>query len=274
MFLEKDHKNISLKRQCELLCIARSTAYYLKHPENEDENLVKALDEIYTACPFYGKRKIVAELHRKGFTTIGIKKVRTLMKRLGLSCIYRKPKTSEPNPLHKKYPYLLRNMKIMRVNQVWGTDITYVRLQRGFIYLVAILDWYSRFVIAFRISITMEKDFCIEALTESLEKAQPEIFNSDQGSQFTSHEFTQILEQQQVQISMDGRGRCLDNIFTERLWRSVKYEEVYLKNYVTVQEAEKSLREYFHFYNYSRPHQSLNYKTPAEIYFNSLPYFS
>lgn len=269
LLLEKDHQNISLKRQCELLGIARSTAYYIKHSQADDEELLKALDEIYTSCPFYGKRKMVVELRKKGFW-IGIKKVRRLMKKLGLISIYRKPKTSEPHPLHRKYPYLLRGVKIDRSNQVWGTDITFIRMQQGWVYLMAILDWYSRYVLGFGISITMEKEFCIEALEESLKNAKPEIFNSDQGSQFTSHEFTEKLEEHGIKISMDGRGRCLDNIFTERLWKSVKYEEVYLKSYGTVQEAREGLRSYFDFYNNRRPHQSLNYKTPAEIYFNLL----
>ncbi len=250
--------------------MARSTAYYIKHSQPDDEDLLKSLDEIYTSCPFYGKRKMVVELRKRGFW-IGIKKVRRLMRKLGLISIYRKPKTSEPHPLHRKYPYLLRGVKIDRSNQVWGTDITFIRMQQGWVYLVAILDWYSRYVLGFGISITMEKEFCIEALEKSLKNAKPEIFNSDQGSQFTSHEFTEKLEEHGIRISMDGRGRCLDNIFTERLWKSVKYEEVYLKSYGTVQEARDSLRNYFDFYNNRRPHQSLNYKTPAEIYFNLLP---
>lgn len=210
---------------------------------------------------------MVVELRKKGFW-IGIKKVRRLMKKLGLISIYRKPNTSQPHPFHRKYPYLLKGVKIDRSNQVWGTDITFIRMQQGWVYLIAILDWYSRYVLGFGISITMEKEFCIETLEETLKKAKPEIFNSDQGSQFTSHEFTEKLEEQGIKISMDGRGRCLDNIFTERLWRTVKYEEVYLKSYATVQEAREELRAYFDFYNNRRPHQSLNYKTPAEIYFN------
>lgn len=265
-FLEKAYSQITLKRQCELLGIARSTAYYQKRQQH-DESLLKALDEIYTARPFYGKRKMVVELRRRGFE-IGIKKVRRLMKKLGLVSIYCQPKTSEPHPHHRKYPYLLKGVEINRSNQVWGTDITFIRMQQGWIYLMAILDWYSRYVLGFRISITMEKEFCLEALEESLKKAKPEIFNSDQGSQFTSHEFTGMLEEHGIKISMDGRGRCLDNIFTERLWRSVKYEEVYLKSYATVQEARDSLKAYFDFYNHHRPHQSLNYQTPAKIYFN------
>ena len=268
LLLEKDDREITLKRQCFLLGIARSTAYYESQKQPEDKKLLHAMDEIYTGCPFYGKRKMKAELIRKGFY-IGIKKTCSLMRKLGLQCLYRKPKTSIPNPYHKKYPYLLKGVEILKNNQVWGTDITFIRLARGWAYLTAILDWYSRYVVAFRLSITLEKDFCVEALQEALGAAKPEIFNSDQGSQFTSYEFTQILEENGIKISMDGRGRCLDNIFTERLWRTVKYEEVYLKSYSTMEEARESLTAYFHFYNHSRPHQSLNYKTPAQIYFNS-----
>lgn len=268
MLLEKGNREITVKRQCFLLGISRSTAYYESVKQPEDEKLLQTMDEIYTACPFYGKRKMKVELIRKGFS-IGIKKVCSLMRKLGLSCIYRGPKTSIPNPYHKKYPYLLRGVAILKCNHVWGTDITFIRLARGWAYLTAILDWYSRYVVAFRLSIAMEKEFCIEALREALSSGKPEIFNSDQGSQFTSYEFTEILEQSGVKISMDGRGRCLDNIFTERLWRTVKYEEVYLKSYGTMEEARESLKTYFHFYNHSRPHQSLNYKTPAQIYFNS-----
>lgn len=270
LLLEKGHEELSVTRQCELMGIARSTAYYTSQRQPEDENLLATLDEIYTGCPFYGKRKMVVELRQRGFQ-VGVKKTCSLMKELGLQCIYRQPKTSEPHPLHKKYPYLLKGLCICRPNHVWGTDITFIRMQRGFIYLVAIIDWHSRFVISFRVSITMEKEFCIEALEAALEKNKPEIFNSDQGSQFTSYEFTDVLLENQIQISMDGRGRCMDNIFTERLWRSVKYEEVYLKSYSSVEEAEESLRAYFHFYNHQRPHQALGYKTPAQIYFQNLP---
>lgn len=270
MLLEKDRASLSLTRQCELMGIARSTAYYTSQKQPEDEKLLRALDEIYTACPFYGKRKMMIELRRKGFL-IGIKKACSLMKQLGLRCIYRTPNTSEPHPQHKKYPYLLKGLIIEKPDQVWGTDITFIRMQRGFIYLVAILDWYSRFVISFDISITLEKEFCVRALEEALERGRPEIFNSDQGSQFTSYEFTDVLLKNQILISMDGRGRCMDNIFTERLWKSVKYEEAYLKSYASVEEARESLNAYFHFYNYRRPHQAHDYKTPAEIYHPKLP---
>lgn len=192
------------------------------------------------------------------------------MKILGLEAIYPKKKTSIPNKAHKVYPYLLRGVGIERPNHVWSTDITYIRLLRGFVYLVAIIDWYSRFVLSWRLGITMETDFCVEALNEALKQCLPEIFNSDQGSQFTSEAFTQPLVEKGVQISMDGKGRCLDNVFTERFWRTIKYEDIYLKDYSSPIEAEEGIRQYIHFYNNERPHQSLNYKTPAQIYFQNV----
>lgn len=189
------------------------------------------------------------------------------MRKMGIMAIFPKPNTSKKHPEHKIYPYLLRDAEICRPNHVWGSDITYIRLAAGFMYLVAIIDWFSRFVLSFRLSNTLEDSFCVEALEESLVTASPEIHNSDQGSQFTGNSFISVLERQNIQISMDGRGRALDNVFTERLWRSLKYEEVYLKRYETPAEAYAGIKEYFHLYNYERPHQSLNYKTPAEIYF-------
>lgn len=227
------------------------------------------IDKIFTAHPFYGKRRISVTLKQMGYD-IGLKHTRTLMRKMGLEAIYPKKKTSVSNIAHKVYPYLLRNVEILRPNQVWATDITYIRLLQGFVYLVAIIDWFSRYVLSWKLSITIEKEFCMEALEEALKVDLPEIFNSDQGSQFTSPEFTGKLGEKQIQISMDGKGRCMDNIFTERLWRSVKYEEVYIKNYSTPLEAHQGLKEYFNFYNNVRPHQSLNYKTPAQIYFQSI----
>lgn len=227
---------------------------------------MKVIDEIYTKRPFYGSRRIRVELNHLGYP-IGRKHTSCLMKKLGIEAVYPKKKTSVPNQNHKTYPYLLRDMSIENPNQVWSTDITYIRLAIGFVYLVAVIDWFSRFVLAWELSITMEKEFCIEALKKALEIEHPEIFNSDQGSQFTSPDFVGILEGEKIKISMDGRGRCHDNIFVERLWRNVKYEEVYLKQYSSPSEARKGISEYFQFYNYSRPHQSLNYKTPAQIYF-------
>ena len=223
------------------------------------------IDEIYTERPFYGKRRITAELQRRNIP-IGVKKVRTLMRQMGLEAIYPKPKTSISNVLHKKYPYLLRNVLIEKVNHVWSTDITYIRLAKGFVYLVAIIDWFSRYVLSWKLSLTLEKEFCIEAREESLKMSTPKIFNTDQGSQFTSPEFTGRLEKKKIQISMDGKGRCLDNIFVERLWRSVKHEDIYLKQYESPLEVQQGLKQYFHFYNNDRPHQSLDYKTPAKIY--------
>lgn len=227
------------------------------------------IDRIFTARPFYGKRRMQVKLNQAGYG-IGVKHTRALMIKMGLEAIYPKKNTSMTDRSHKVYPYLLRDVVILRPNHVWSTDITYIRLRGGFVYLVAIIDWYSRYVISWKVSVTMEKDFCIESLREALAVGFPEIFNSDQGSQFTSTEFTGILEEHGIRISMDGKGRCLDNIFVERLWRSVKYEEVYLKNYANPLEAIEGLKEYFHFYNHLRPHQSLDYKTPAEIYFKNL----
>jgi putative transposase len=269
LLLEKDHPKLSLTDQCRLLGIARSTAYYSPEISERELLIMHEIDQIFTAHPYYGKRRIRAVLNQKGYA-VGIKYIRTLMRKMCLEAIYPKKNTSIPDKSHQVYPYLLKDVEIQRPNQVWSTDITYIRLQYGFVYLVAIIDWHSRYVIAFRVSITMEKDFCIEALEEALSKGLPEIFNSDQGSQFTSPEFTEKLTKKKIQISMDGKGRCLDNIFVERLWRSVKYEEVYIKNYATPKEALQGLQDYFHFYNHARPHQSLNYKTPAQIYFQNI----
>jgi putative transposase len=270
LLLEKDHKKIPVSRQCELIGIARSTAYYSPIVIEEDLLLMNKIDEIYTQWPYYGKRRMSVTLKQMGYN-VGVKRACSLMKRMGIIAIYPKKNISSPNKAHKKYPYLLRNVPICNVNQVWSTDITYIRLLHGFVYLVAVIDWFSRYVLSWKLSITMEKEFCIEALEESLTVDLPDIFNSDQGSQFTSPEFTKILTAKGIQISMDGKGRCLDNIFVERLWRSVKYEEVYLKQYKNPLEARQGLQDYFKFYNHERPHQSLNYKTPAQIYFNHIP---
>ncbi len=226
------------------------------------------IDEIYTKYPFYGKRRIRQALKRLGYG-IGVKHTCSLMKSMGIQAIYPKPNTSLQNKEHKIYPYLLRDLEIYHPNQVWGTDITYIRLKAGFIYLMAILDWYSRYVISWRLSNTLETDFCIEALEEGLLSQKPDICNSDQGSQFTSNAFTGTLESNNVQVSMDGKGRAMDNIFTERLWRSVKYEEVYLKDYASMPEAHSSLKQYFNFYNNERYHQSLDYLTPAEVHYST-----
>jgi putative transposase len=230
-----------------------------------DLELMKLLDRQYLEAPFYGSRRMTAWLRMQGHR-VNRKRVRRLMKLMGIVAIYQPPNTSKPCPGHKTYPYLLRGLKVNRVNQVWSTDITYIPMARGFMYLVAIMDWYSRYVLAWRLSNTLDSDFCIEALEEALSKGTPEIFNSDQGSQFTSEAFTGILLQHGIQISMDGRGRCLDNICVERLWRSLKYEEVYLKGYQSVSEARAGIGAYFRFYNQERPHQALGYRTPKEIF--------
>jgi putative transposase len=248
--------------------MARSTAYYLPQVNLEDLKIMNLIDEIYTEFPYYGKRRMAAELQRRG-CSVGKCKARTLMREMGLEAIYPKPNTSKSHPEHRIFPYLLRNLDIIRPNQVWGTDITYIRLPGGWAYLVAFLDWYSRYVVSWQLSNTMESDFCVEALERGLRKATPEISNSDQGSQFTSNAFIDVLRGAEIEISMDGRGRCMDNIFTERLWRSLKYEEVYLKEYRDLSEAHKGISEYFHRYNHRRLHQSLDYQTPAEIYFQT-----
>jgi len=265
LLLEKDHPKLTLKRQCELVGIARSTAYYHPYISPKDILLMNRIDEIFSKYPFYGKRRITAQLQKEGFM-VGIKKIRKLMRKMALETIFPKKNTSIPNEHHKIYPYLLKNMKIEKVNQVWSTDITYIKMSKGFVYLIAIIDWYSRYVIAWDISVSLELDFCLKTLKQALRQAKPEIFNSDQGSQFTSEKFTGLLEENEVAISMDGRGRCLDNIFTERLWRTVKYEEVYLKDYQDPLDAYQSLKQYFQFYNNERLHQALDYQTPAQMY--------
>ncbi len=227
---------------------------------------MRLLDEQYTRAPFYGVRRMTAWLAQQGYG-VNRKRVRRLMRRMGLEAIYPKPRLSVPVPGHRIYPYRLRGLKIDRPNQVWGGDITYIRLRQGFIYLVAILDWFSRYVVAWEVSVSLESAFCLTALEWALKTGSPEIFNSDQGAQFTSEVFTQRLEERGITISMDGRGRAMDNIFVERLWRSVKYEEVYLKDYEQVSEAVTNLRNYFLFYNHERVHQALEYQTPAAIYF-------
>ncbi len=227
--------------------------------------LMRLLDEQYTRTPFYGSRRMAEWLGTRGFE-VNRKRVSRLMALMGIEAVYPKPRLSQPGEGHKIYPYLLRGVAVERVNQVWSTDITYIRMEQGFVYLVAVMDWFSRYVLSWRLSLTMELDFCIEALRCALRRGRPEIFNSDQGSQFTSEKFTGHLETRQISISMDGRGRCMDNIFIERLWRSLKYEEVYLKDYVSVTEARAGIDRYFRFYNQKRLHQSLQYRTPAAIY--------
>lgn len=226
-----------------------------------------ALDALYTQHPFYGSRRMRYALRSEYGVTLGRDHVRRLMAQMGLEAIYPKKNTSIPAPRHQIYPYLLKNLPIVRPNQVWGTDITYIRLNHGFCYLMALLDWFSRYVVSWEVSSTMEREFCLTALRSGMDRVLPEIHNSDQGSQFTSEEYTAILADHNIAISMDGRGRCMDNIFTERLWRTVKYEDVYLQHYQTINEARAGLTDYFAFYNNKRPHQSLAYKTPAQVYF-------
>jgi putative transposase len=257
---------LSIVRQCELLGLARSSYYYEPVPESEENLLLmRLLDEQYTRTPFYGLRKLVVFLQELGYM-VDRKRVRRLMRLMGLETIYPKPRLSLPGEPPVRYSYLLRGMSIDHIDQVWSCDITYIRLARGSVFLMAIIDWFSRFVLAWELSTTLDTSFCLEALDRALQAARPEIFNTDQGAQFTSKEFTDRLLRSAIRISWDGRGRALDNIFVERLWRSVKYEEVYLKDYQTVSEARNELAAYFQFYNYERYHQSLDYKTPFEVY--------
>ena len=264
--VELANPDLSIRRQCELLGVNRASLYYQPGGESEENlRLMRLLDEQYTRTPFYGRRRMTAWLQSRGYE-VNPKRVARLMELVGVAAIYPKPKLSMPGEGHKIYPYLLEGVEVNRVNQVWSTDITYIRMAHGFVYLVAVMDWYSRFVLSWVLSVTMELPFCIEALEKALRWGRPEIFNSDQGSQFTSEKFTGVLEGLGVDVSMDGRGRCLDNIFIERLWRSLKYEEVYLRDYRLVPEARAGIARYFQFYNYERPHQSLEYRTPADLY--------
>lgn len=265
--VESEHLSISISRQCELLGLARSSFYYEIQPETEQNlRLMAMLDKQYTARPFYGVRRMTAWLATQG-EIVNPKRVRRLLRKMGIEAIYPKPNLSRPQDNVRKYPYLLREEKITAPNQVWSTDITYIPLPQGYVYLVAVIDWYSRYVLSWELSNTMDMTFCLSALEKALAQNIPKIFNSDQGSQFTSMAFTGRLEKEGILVSQDGRGRALDNIFVERLWRSVKYEEVYLKGYTSVIEALRGLEEYFDFYNNERLHQSLNYQTPAMIHF-------
>ncbi|MDI6794839.1 MAG: IS3 family transposase [bacterium] len=264
--VDKEHPCISITRQAELLGISRSTLYYQPKIDQQDLQLMQLIDEQYTKTPFYGSRRIAKELTRQGHH-VNRKRVQRLMRLMGLEAIYPRPSLSKPHPDHIIYPYLLRGVKITRPNQVWSADITYIRLRQGWVYLVAVMDWYSRYVFSWELSTSLESDFCVKALEKALVLGKPDIFNTDQGAQFTSGDFTGTLKAQGIQISMDGRGRAIDNIFTERLWRSLKYEEVYLHEYVSVKEARQGIAKYFTFYNQQRLHQSLNYSTPKEVYF-------
>ena len=264
--IEEDHPQLSVRRQCVLVGLPRSSLYY--HPQGESPEhvqLMRLLDEQYTATPFYGVRRMSAWLRSQGHA-INHKRVARLMQQMGIAAIYAKPKLSQASAGHTIYPYLLRGVQIARVNHVWSSDITSIRLHQGFVSLVAVMDWFSRYVLSWALSVTLDGQFCREALLQALRHgARPEIFNTDQGVQFTSSDFTELLKHEGIQISMDGRGRALDNVFVERRWRSVKYEEVYLKDYTSVREARQGLGEYFMFYNHKRLHQALGYQTPATI---------
>lgn len=268
--IERGNNDISLTKQAELLNLSRSSLYYRQTVNPEDVKIRHTIDEIFTEHPFFGSRRIKDELENHQIF-ICRDKTRNHMRQMGLEAIYprRKLNLSHPDAHHKIYPYLLRGLEISRPNQVWGTDITYVRLADGFCYLVAIIDWFSRFVVAWEISPSLEIDFCLENLRSALETAVPEIHNSDQGSQFTSHQYTGILKDNRINISMDGRGRCMDNIFTERFWRTLKYEEVYLKSYDGIGEAKENINRYIKWYNDGRRHSSLGKRTPAEVYWGN-----
>jgi putative transposase len=264
--IEPTSQELSIARQCALLEVPRSSWYYQPRGEStENLQLMRLLDEQYTRTPFYGIRRMTAWLRQQGYS-VNAKRVGRLLRVMGIEAIYPKPRLSQPGVTVQRYPYLLRDLTLVGTDHVWSTDITFIRLHRGFLYLVAILDWYSRYVLAWELSNTLDGGFCLEALEHALQRATPEIFNTDQGAQFTSQAFTRRLEQAGARVSWDGRGRALDNIFVERLWRSVKYEEVYLHSYATVAEATSHLRHYFRFYNEERPHQSLEYRTPAQVY--------
>lgn len=268
--IDREHK-LPIVRQCEILRLARSTAYYTPEPTSTtDLALMRRIDELHLEHPFAGSRMLRDLLRLEG-QQVGRKHVRTLMKKMGVEAIYRKPNLSKRHDGHLVYPYLLRDLAINRPNQVWATDITYIPMRRGFVYLVAVIDWYSRRVLSWRLSNTLTTDFCLEAVSEAIARfGKPEIFNTDQGSQFTSSDFTDLLINNGIKISMDGKGCWRDNVFVERLWKSVKYEEVYLKAYDTVAAARQSLGTYLSFYNTRRPHQSLDGKTPDTFYFENL----
>jgi putative transposase len=267
--IDRTHK-LPVSRQCQLLDIGRSSYYYQAVPVSQaDVDLMRIIDEIHLKYPFYGSRKVRDELKARGIK-VGRGHVRTLMQEMGIEALYQKPRLSEPHPGHKIYPYLLRNLEINRANQVWAADICYLPMARGFCYLVAVMDWASRRVLSWRLSNTLDPSFCTEALEEALKNyGTPEIFNTDQGSQFTSEAFTGILSAHGIKISMDGKGRWMDNVFIERLWKSVKYEEAYLKGYNSIAEARRELGAYFEFYNRTRPHQGLDDRTPDEVYWSS-----
>lgn len=268
-WLERDHEQLSLRDQCELLGLNRASVYYQPKPVSSDDRvLMSRIDKIYTRCPFYGSRRITAQLNRDFEHGWNRKHIQRLMRIMGIRGVAPGPDTRRPHPEHKIYPYLLRGVFIDRINQVWSTDITYLPMAKGFMYLTAVMDGYSRYVLSWTLSNTLDTSFCTDALEQSLAINTPEIFNTDQGTQYTSQTFTQILLDKGIRISMDGRGRALDNIFVERLWRTVKYENIYMNDYQSVPELRFGLNHYFQFYNQQRLHQSLDYQTPAEVYFS------
>lgn len=264
--IEIASNKLSLSRQCELIGLPRSTLYYEPaHESTENLDFMRLIDRQYLQTPFYGSRNMTTWLRQEGYE-VNRKRIQRLMRLMGIEAIYPKPRTSEAIKGHKKYPYLLRDLEIIRPNQVWSTDITYLPVKNGFMYLVAVIDWFSRYVLSWKLSNTMDSNFCIDALTEALRFGKPDIFNTDQGAQFTCNAFTGKLEANGILVSMDGRGRALDNIFIERLWRSLKYEEIYIWNHETVPALEAGVNKYFKFYNTERPHQSLGNLTPKFIY--------
>jgi putative transposase len=269
--IDPEH-GLAVKQQAEALGISRSSVYYQPRPFSAEELwLMRQIDELHLNYPFAGSRMLRDLLGHQGLE-VGRRHIRTLMRRMGIEAIYRRPNTSKPAPGHRIYPYLLRGLAITRSNQVWAMDITYIPMARGFVYLAAVVDWFSRRVLAWKLSITMETSFCIEALEEALSKNEkPEIFNTDQGSQFTCEAFTGRLKKEGISISMDGKGRWRDNVFIERIWKSIKYEEVYLHAYASVSEARTSIGRYLEFYNSIRPHSSLKRLAPDQVYFNRLP---
>lgn len=265
--IEPAHADLSIRRQCELISLNRASYYYEPAPETSENLLfMRLIDEEYMRHPFLGSRRMTEYLSRRGYT-VNRKRTQRLMRIMGIAALYPKPKLSKAHPEDKVYPYLLRGLEITAPNQVWSSDITYVPMPEGFMYLVAVIDWYSRYVLSWHLSNTLDGWFCVAALEEALERGRPQIFNTDQGCQFTARGFTSRLEGAGISVSMDGRGRALDNIFIERLWRSVKYEDLYLKAYEEVPSLDGGLRTYFGYYNEERPHQSLGYKTPAEVHY-------
>jgi putative transposase len=264
--IDAGHASLSIRRQCELLGLNRSTWHY-QGAEEAEQNLwlMRLIDEQYLETPFYGSRRMTVCLNRAGHA-VNRKRVQRLMRRMGIEAIYPRPQTTRRNPEHRVFPYLLRGLQIVQPCQVWSTDITYVPLPRGSMFLTAVIDWYSRYVLSWRLSNSLEGTFCLEALDDALQRGRPQIFNTDQGSQYTALAFTARLQQAGVAISMDGRGRALDNVFVERLWRSVKYECLYLHGFLTVEQLQRGLSCYFDFYNRARPHQALDYRTPEEVH--------